>query len=135
MTNKCSYVFIFIELALNDLLSKIKVNAQHKNNQNETKDFIRHQKNSSLVNTYYSFFNLWCSLPSGFTKIKYCLVFILFALFKKCTIVSKVKRLELLVIITFFLTKKPANDVINPSLVNSHVPPYSSSSTFWKLLQ
>lgn len=30
------------------------------------------------------------------------------------------------------LTRKPAKDVINPSLVNSHTPPYSSSSTDWK---
>lgn len=33
------------------------------------------------------------------------------------------------------LTRKPANEVMNPSFVNSHVPPYSSSSICWKLLK
>ncbi|BES97546.1 Hypothetical protein NTJ_10360 [Nesidiocoris tenuis] len=31
------------------------------------------------------------------------------------------------------VTRKPANDVMKPSLVSSHAPPNSSSSTDWKL--
>lgn len=33
------------------------------------------------------------------------------------------------------LTKNKANDVIKPSLVSSHGPPYSSSSIFWKFVK
>lgn len=33
------------------------------------------------------------------------------------------------------LTRNPANEVMNPSFVNSHIPPYSSSSICWKLLK
>lgn len=37
------------------------------------------------------------------------------------------------VYIMIHVTKNPANEVINPSLVISHMPPYSSSSILWKL--
>jgi hypothetical protein len=36
-------------------------------------------------------------------------------------------------VIKYKLTRKPAKDVIKPSFVSSQAPPYSSSSTHWKL--
>lgn len=35
----------------------------------------------------------------------------------------------------YYLTRNKAKEVMKPSLVSSHVPPYSSSSTCWKLLK